>query len=59
MEKKYNQFIKCTVESCKYNECENKCCSLEQIKVAPVKGTNTTTPDESMCSSYCYRKDTI
>jgi len=56
--KKYTQFISCTVESCKYNECDENCCSLNQIKVEPVLGQDTKTPDESMCSSYeCKCKD--
>lgn len=47
-----NQEINCTVESCKYNEVEKQKCSLQQIKVTPVKDCNTKNPDESMCSSY-------
>lgn len=55
---KYNQFIKCTVESCKFNECNSSCCSLSQIQVEPVLGQDTKTADESMCSSYeCKCKD--
>ena len=49
---KYNQFIKCSVKSCKYNDCSENCCELDQIKVEPVQGKNTAMPDESMCSSY-------
>lgn len=47
-----HQFIGCTVESCKFNECNAHCCSLPKINVAPVNGKNTSNPDESMCASY-------
>lgn len=46
------QYIGCTVESCKYNECDEHCCSLSQIQVSPVQGKKTARPDESMCASY-------
>lgn len=46
------QKINCTVESCKYNNCQKKQCELNSIIVTPVKGVNTSNPDESMCSSY-------
>lgn len=50
-----NQKINCTVGSCKYNNGKKQECKLETIVVTPVKGTNTASPDESMCSSYkCY-----
>lgn len=49
-----NQTINCTVESCRYNDCENQLCELKQIMVAPTQNTNTEEPDESMCASYEY-----
>lgn len=47
-----NQKINCTVESCKFNNCKSHECQLNSIVVTPVRGKNTKTPDESMCSSY-------
>lgn len=46
-----NQKICCCVKSCKYNA-EEDCCTLDKIKVEPVKGSATGKSDESMCSSY-------
>ncbi len=47
-----NQKIKCTVDSCKFNNCNNQECILKQIMVTPMNNCKTKTPDESMCSSY-------
>lgn len=47
-----NQKIKCTVNSCKFNNCGKQECILKQIKVTPMNNCKTQTPDESMCSSY-------
>lgn len=56
--KNYNQYIKCTVESCQFNNYKQNSCSLDQIQVEPVLGKETQRPDESMCSSYrCNCKD--
>ena len=53
MNKNFNQKIKCSVESCSFNNCEEKLCSLEQIEVAACYGcSNGTAQDESMCGSY-------
>ena len=52
-----NQKINCTVETCKYNDCEKQECLLEQIIVEPVQGCKTKNPDESMCASYKYDGD--
>ena len=52
MENCCNQKIKCTVESCKFNNCRSHECELNSMVVTPVRGKNTKTPDESMCSSY-------
>ena len=51
------QKINCTVVSCKYNNCDNNECTLKQIMVSPIPDCNTKTPDESMCSSYEYDKN--
>ncbi len=46
------QKINCTVESCRYNNCQNNICELESIIVTPKENTHTENPDESKCSSY-------
>jgi len=51
-----NQKINCTVESCKYNNINNKECILKQIMVTPMQDCDTKKPDESMCSSYEFEK---
>lgn len=51
-----DQKICCTVESCRYNE-DGDNCSLEKIKVTPVKGSATGKADESECSSYKHFED--
>ena len=53
MENCCNQKIKCTVESCKYNNCDDRMCELKQIEVQACQGGSTGMPaDESMCGSY-------
>ena len=48
-----NQKIKCTVETCRYNNCDLNLCSLNQIEVKACPGGSNGTPDdESMCGSY-------
>ncbi|MBR2744999.1 MAG: DUF1540 domain-containing protein [Clostridia bacterium] len=51
-----NQKINCTVESCKYNNCNSQECVLKQIMVTPVKNCEAKKPDESMCSNYVNLK---
>ena len=51
------QKINCTVETCKYNNCDNNECILKQIMVSPIPDCNTKKPDESMCSSYEYKSN--
>lgn len=46
------QKIKCTVESCKFNQNENHNCTLKQIIVTPMENCDIKKADESMCSSY-------
>lgn len=50
------QKINCTVESCKYNNFNEKECMLDKIIVTPMENCNTKKADESMCSSYKYEK---
>ena len=46
------QKICCTVESCQYNDQDDKCCTLKKIEVTPTTDVKTKESDESMCSSY-------
>lgn len=48
------QTINCTVTSCKYNNCNEKECTLKQIIVTPTQDCTTKNTDESMCGSYKY-----
>ncbi|MCI9365446.1 MAG: DUF1540 domain-containing protein [Clostridia bacterium] len=50
------QKINCTVNSCKYNNCDSCECTLNQITVEPIDECETCTPDESMCGSYEYNE---
>lgn len=48
-----NQKIKCTVDSCKFNNCNDSLCELSQIEVKSCPGcSNGKASDESMCGSY-------
>lgn len=48
-----DQKIKCTVESCKFNDCDHSVCELKQIEVQACPGcSNGTAKDESMCGNY-------
>lgn len=48
-----NQKIRCTVESCEYNNCNDRMCELKQIEVQACPGcSDGTAEDESMCGSY-------
>ena len=51
------QIINCTVESCKYNNCDTQMCELKQIVVSPLPNCDTKKCDESMCSSYEYHEN--
>ena len=46
------QKIHCTVQSCKYNNSQDKKCILEAIMVTPTENNSSKKADESMCSSY-------
>ena len=50
------QKINCTVNSCKFNDCDACECTLNQITVEPIDECETCTPDESMCGSYEYNE---
>lgn len=52
-----NQKIHCTVESCMYNNNQEKMCVLDAIQVTPIQNKKTMKPDESMCASYEYEKE--
>ena len=47
-----NQKINCTVESCIYQNPEERRCTLNAIQVMPTQDCKTRQPDESMCGSY-------
>ena len=47
-----SQKINCTVESCIYQDDQNKRCTLQAIKVMPTQDCATRQADESMCGSY-------
>lgn len=50
------QIIKCTVESCVYNDDNTKKCTLKEIIVEPcVDCNNGEAQDESMCGSYEFK----
>lgn len=52
-----NQKIKCTVESCIYNNTEENMCNLKGIEIKPIKNCNTKKADESFCASYDYGEE--
>lgn len=41
-----NPSIKCTVEQCKYNNCQDSYCTLNEIRV----GTHETAPKKAECT---------
>ena len=48
-----NKNIRCTVGSCRFNNCDTKHCNLEQIDVLACKNCMTGNPeDESKSGSY-------
>lgn len=58
MDDNYSQKIKCTVETCKYNNCDDRMCELNQIEVQACPGcSNGKAADESMCGSYSCKCD--
>ena len=53
--KKDSQTIMCDVFSCKYCDCDNVCCNLNEIKVSNC--SNTKEKESTMCQSYAIKKD--
>ena len=49
--KKKNQKIKCNVEACKHNDCDNKECQLNEIKVV-CSCCNPNCKDETICDNF-------
>ncbi len=48
-----HQKIRCTVESCAFNNCDARMCELHQIEVNACPGCSSgKAEDESMCGSY-------
>ncbi len=48
-----HQAIKCKVESCKYQNCDNKCCTLGEIEVDCTCNQNDATDKkETICKSF-------
>lgn len=53
MSKKNDQKIKCHVESCKYQDCCDHCCTLKEIEVSCTCGANDATDKkETICKSF-------
>ena len=45
--------IKCDVESCKHNNCENGCCELDEIKISCTCNYNCCKiTEETICQSF-------
>lgn len=50
---KTNSSIKCEVESCKYNNCEDGCCELDEIKVGcTCDNDDCKNTSETVCESF-------
>lgn len=47
-----SQKIKCTVESCKYNNGAKNMCGLKAVTIKPTKNNVSGDTDESLCSNY-------
>lgn len=55
---KCNQKIKCSVESCKYNDCDCKECTLKEIKIA-CDCKKAEAKDDTICDSYCCKDEDL
>lgn len=53
--KKINQKIKCDVDSCKYNDCSEKRCQLNEIKISCDYRADC--KDETICDSFEKNKE--
>lgn len=51
-EKNNNQSINCNVENCKYNDCDNEKCNLDEINVSCDCDDNEATKKETICDSF-------
>ena len=51
-DKKDNDNIKCDVESCKFNDCGEKCCTLKEIKVSCSCEPCDACKKETICDSF-------
>ena len=49
--KKNDQKIKCSVDTCKFNDCDNKICQLQEIKVG-CGCENPNCKDDTVCNSF-------
>lgn len=54
--KKNNQKIKCNVESCKYNDCDCKLCTLKEIEVSS-DCRKAEEKDDTICDSYSCKDE--
>lgn len=53
MSKDKKQIIKCDVESCKYNNIDDKLCELDEIKVSCIcDNDDCRSTDETICDSF-------
>lgn len=51
--KKYNENIKCDVDSCHYNNCDKGCCELDSIAVSCTCNNDECKKcDETICASF-------
>lgn len=50
--KKDNKSIKCNVESCIHNDCDNEYCKLEEIQVTCSCDNNKADKQETICDSF-------
>lgn len=53
---KNNQKIKCSVDSCKYNDCNCNMCTLKEIKIA-CDCKFAEEKDDTICDSYLCKDE--
>lgn len=57
MSKKGNGNIKCDVETCKHNNCEDGCCELNEIKVScTCNNDSCSCTEETICENFKKEK---
>lgn len=55
-----NQNIKCDVDSCKFNNCEEGCCELNSISVSCTCNNNECEKcEETVCASFATKGSPI